>query len=150
MCDILEYVLTAIMSPYIWLKNVFAEVEVWLQLGSISSHNTMNVSKGQIPTELELGSFCLTRHCSQNCKKGEEKREFMAINTYKSHRTFLLPPRKRDIGPVGVVGTERSSWHLVWRRDLERGHREGDADKGSSCAGVYLHRTERLCCASHF
>lgn len=55
----------------------------------------------------------------------------MAINTSEPHYTFLLTPRKRDIRPVGVVGTE-SPWHLVWRRDLERGHRvkRGDTRRG--------------------
>lgn len=52
-----------------------------------------------------------------------EKRDFTAINTSKPHCTFLLTPRKRDIRPAGMVGTERSSWYPVWRRDLGRGHR---------------------------
>jgi len=58
----------------------------------------------------------------------------MAINTSKLHCMFLIPPRKKDFRPVGAIGTERSSWHLVWGRDLERGYRmkEGIQGEGKS------------------
>lgn len=67
-----------------------------------------------------------------------EKREFTAINTSKPHCTFLLTPRKGDIRPAGVVGTERSSWHPVWRRDLGKWHRVKEGTWGEGRRQKFL------------